>query len=166
MKKRIAIVGLYHESNTFSSIPTMWENFADGHIFREAEIIERFQNAHHEIGGFLQEIKGDDVELIPLIVADAIPSGKISNDVVLKLTQELVGAVESALPLDGIYCVAHGAATGEEIRDVDGYWLSEIRAIVGNSVPMIASLDPHANVSPKMASATDAMIAYTTNPHL
>jgi len=166
MKKRIAIVGLYHESNTFSSIPTLWENFADGHIFREAEIIERFQNAHHEIGGFLQVIKGDDVELIPLIVADAIPSGTISNDVVLKLTHELCCAVESALPLDGIYCVAHGAATGEEIRDVDGYWLSEIRAIVGNSVPMIASLDPHANVSQKMANATDAMIAYTTNPHL
>ena len=48
MKKRIAIVGLYHESNTFSSIPTLWENFADGHIFRNTEIIERFENAHHE----------------------------------------------------------------------------------------------------------------------
>ncbi len=166
MKKRIAIVGLYHESNTFSSIPTLWENFAVGHIFRNTEIIERFENAHHEIAGFLHEIHNDDVELIPLIVADAIPSGEINKDVVLKLTEELCQAVASALPLDGIYCVAHGAATGEEIRDVDGYWLSEIRALVGKNVPIIASLDPHANVSQKMASATDAMIAYSTNPHL
>ncbi|MVZ64704.1 microcystin degradation protein MlrC [Sphingobacterium sp. DK4209] len=166
MKKRIAIAGIYHESNTFSSIPTEWENFTNGHIFRGQEIIERFEHAHHEIAGFLQEIQAEEIEVVPLFVADAIPSGTIKKEVALGLANELCDAVQSALPLDGIYCVAHGAAAAEEIRDVDGYWMTALRAIVGANVPMMASLDPHANVSNKMIAATDAMISYTTNPHL
>lgn len=167
MKKRIAIVGIYHESNTFSSIATTWENFACGHIFQGEQLIAQYKEAHHEIAGFLQGMDLHEVELIPLYFADAIPSGIIPKAVLDRLVAELLGALESVLPsIDGVYAVAHGAAVSEEIRDVDGYWLSQVRKIVGTDMPIVCTLDPHANVSPLMAHSTNAMVAYTKNPHL
>lgn len=166
MKKRIALAGIYHESNTFSSIPTVWENFADGHIFRGEEIFSRYAKAHHEIAGFIDGMASEEVEIVPLFFADAVPSGEIRKEVIQRLVEELLAAISTALPFDGIYCVAHGAAASEEIRDVDGYWLQELRKLVGPSIPMVVSLDPHANVSLLMASVSNAMVSYATNPHL
>jgi microcystin degradation protein MlrC len=52
------------------------------------------------------------------------------------------------------------------IPDVDGHWLTELRRRVGADVPIVCTLDPHANLSPAMVSACDAIAAYRTNPHL
>src|SRR5206468_5144484 len=60
----------------------------------------------------------------------------------------------------------HGATVSEPYRDVDGHWLSELRRRVGPDVPIIGTLDAHANLSQAMVDAADALIAYRTNPHL
>jgi microcystin degradation protein MlrC len=49
---------------------------------------------------------------------------------------------------------------------MDGHWLTLLRERVRPDVPIINTLDPHANVSPRMIAACDASIAYRTNPHL
>jgi microcystin degradation protein MlrC len=49
---------------------------------------------------------------------------------------------------------------------VDGYWMTELRRRLGPEKPIIGTLDLHANLSPAMAAAADALIAYRTNPHL
>jgi microcystin degradation protein MlrC len=41
-----------------------------------------------------------------------------------------------------------------------------VRAIVGPDVPIVATLDLHANVSTKMVDNADALVAYRTNPHV
>ncbi len=58
----------------------------------------------------------------------------------------------------------HGAGVANGYDDMDGHWLKVLRMIVGNDVPIIGTLDPHANVSKKMCDATNALIAYKTNP--
>lgn len=166
MKKRIAIIGIYHESNTFSSVVTSWENFACGHIFKGAEIIRRYENSHHEIAGFLDEIRSEQVEVVPLFFADAVPSGTIQHQAIQRLMEEIRNSLQLSIPLDGVYCVAHGAAVSQEIRDVDGHWISHVREVIGKDVPIVCTLDPHANVSELMVKASDAMVAYSTNPHL
>jgi microcystin degradation protein MlrC len=60
----------------------------------------------------------------------------------------------------------HGATVSEPFPDVDGHWLGELRRRVGPEMPIIGTLDPHANLSPAMVAATNALIAYRTNPHL
>ena len=37
---------------------------------------------------------------------------------------------------------------------------------MGPAVPIVATGDPHANLSPRMVEAVDAIIAYRTNPHV
>jgi microcystin degradation protein MlrC len=49
---------------------------------------------------------------------------------------------------------------------MDGYWLSQLRATIGDEIPIIGTLDPHANVSQLMIHSTDALVAYKTNPHI
>jgi microcystin degradation protein MlrC len=49
---------------------------------------------------------------------------------------------------------------------MDGWWLTELRKRVGAEIPIICTLDPHANVTQKMIDACDATITFQTNPHL
>jgi microcystin degradation protein MlrC len=74
--------------------------------------------------------------------------------------------LEKAGQLDGILVAPHGATVSEPYPDVDGHWLGELRRRVGREIPIIGTLDAHANLSPAMVAATDALIAYRTNPHL
>jgi microcystin degradation protein MlrC len=59
----------------------------------------------------------------------------------------------------------HGANVAESVPDVDGDWLRQIRAALGPARPLIGTLDPHGNLSREMVAATDALVAYRTNPH-
>ena len=76
--------------------------------------------------------------------------------------------LEQAGPLDGLLVDPHGANAGEgdEFRDLDGHWLTELRARAGQDIPIVCTLDPHANLSQRMIAACDATIAYRSNPHL
>jgi microcystin degradation protein MlrC len=52
--------------------------------------------------------------------------------------------------------------------DVDGdaYILECVRKAVGNDVPVVATLDLHANISQRMVDAADLLIGYDTYPHV
>jgi microcystin degradation protein MlrC len=68
--------------------------------------------------------------------------------------------------LDGVLVAPHGAAVSEDQEDLDGHWLSLVREHARPRVPIICTLDLHANLSKRMVAACDAIIAYRTNPHL
>ena len=70
------------------------------------------------------------------------------------------------MPLDGVLAAPHGATVAANHADADGHWLTQLRAVVGEDTPIVATLDAHANVSPQMVDATDAIVGYRTNPHL
>ena len=52
------------------------------------------------------------------------------------------------------------------VQMTDGTLLARIREVIGPNRPLIATLDFHGNVSPLMASASDALVAYRTYPHV
>jgi microcystin degradation protein MlrC len=78
----------------------------------------------------------------------------------------MISDLEKILPIDGCMAVAHGAAVSGSQPDMDGHWLTAVRHVLGERTPIVSTLDPHANVSPLMVSATNSMIAYATNPHV
>jgi microcystin degradation protein MlrC len=49
---------------------------------------------------------------------------------------------------------------------MDGSWLRELRSRVGPRLPVVGTLDLHANLTEAMVRATNALVAYRTNPHL
>jgi len=166
--KRVGIVGLLQESNTFLGEATRRSHFEMDLLVRGEAIREVMAGAPHEVGGFfagLAEV-AEEVEVLPLFLARALPFGRIDQGDFERLVEELLESVAAAGPLDGILAAPHGATVAHGHEDADGWWLGRLRDLVGPDVPIIASLDPHANLSPAMIAATDAIVAYRTNPHL
>lgn len=166
---RIGILGLLHESNTFVATKTTLANFKADLFLEGKEILQSLSTSHHEIGGFIRGLQRSNVlgiELVPLAVYRATPSGPIEKSCFIALTTRILRALDDAPSLDGLLVAAHGAAVAEEFPDADGAWLALVRAAVGPDIPIIATLDPHGNLSPQMVDACNALIAYRSNPHL
>ena len=70
------------------------------------------------------------------------------------------------LAYDAIYLELHGAAMSESFDDAEGELLARIRKAVGRNVPLVASLDLHANVTHAMLAHADALVAFRTYPHI
>lgn len=167
MKKTIALVGIYHETNTFIEIPTRLEDFRNGYWLEGAAIRREYEGAHHEISGVIEVIDGcEDMELVPVIYVSATPGGLIEKEAYEEIVEKMMNALEEVLPVDGCIVVPHGAGVAEGYADMDGHWLGLLRKRLGNAVPVTGTLDPHANVSGEMVAATDALVAYSTNPHV
>jgi microcystin degradation protein MlrC len=166
MAFRVALMGITHESNTFVNQVTTLEHFRKGHWMKGEALLNEYRPAFHEIGGMIEVLEQEHVEILPVMYAEATPGGTVSADTYKALLQELLQELETSLPVDGCLVVPHGAGVSENFPDMDGHWLNQIRERVGNDIPVIGTLDPHANVSELMASSTDALIAYKTNPHV
>jgi len=62
------------------------------------------------------------------------------------------------MPVDAIYLDLHGAMVSEDFEDAEGELLRRMRAAVGDRVPIVISLDYHANVTQQMFELTDGMV--------
>ena len=69
-------------------------------------------------------------------------------------------------PIDGLLLALHGATVSVDYPDADGEILRRVRALLGPEMPIVTTLDLHANVSPAMAEHSTALIVYRSNPHL
>ena len=106
---------------------------------------------------------------VPLIAAAVGASGPIDQAWFDEIVASLVGSLETALdtgPLDGVYLSLHGAAIATVDPDPDGTLLAAVRAVVGEDVPIVATLDLHGNISAQMVGEADYLAAYLTNPHI
>lgn len=166
MALRVALLGIYHESNTFIPGHTTIDDFRRGHwLFGEA-IRKEYENAFHEIGGLLEVMDAQGIETVPVMYAEATPGATVDAEAFEILCTEMFAALDAILPVDGCLVVPHGAGVSEKYRDMDGHWLKRLREKLGPRIPIIGTLDPHANVSAQMIEATDALVAYKTNPHV
>lgn len=167
---RIGIIALLHESNTFVRQPTTLKHFHEDLYLEGESIRDQLASSHHEIGGFfagLEQCSRDgDVVAVPLLATRATPAGTIAAETMETLVDRVLSIVEATPNLDGILVAPHGAAVSELAADADGYWLSKLRERVGNNLPIVGTLDAHANLSQAMIQACDALVAYRTNPHL
>jgi len=163
---RIGIIALLQESNTFIGQPTTFAHFEQDLLACGPAVRERLAGTHHEVGGMFHALDDAGEEVVPIFAARAYPFGVIQAAAIERLLGMLFAELDKAGPLDGLLVAPHGATVSEPFPDVDGHWLSELRRFVGEKVPIIGTLDPHANLSPAMADAATALIAYRTNPHL
>lgn len=163
---RVGIISLLQESNTFTPAMTGREHFTADVLAIGDEVRQRFHDAPHEIGGFFQGVAEEKVDAVPIFAARALPYGVIRAADFNELIAEMLAQLKVAGPLDGLLVAPHGATVAEHRFDADGYWLSCVRAAIGPSIPIIGTIDPHANVSEQMVNACDALIAYRTNPHV
>jgi microcystin degradation protein MlrC len=164
-RMRVGIIAFLHESNTFIEEPTGLERFREDTLLTGEPVRERFVAAHHEVGGFFEGLASADIEAVPLLAARALPYGTIPRETYDLIVEMMLGELDRAGDLDGLLVAPHGATVSEAERDADGHWLGLLRERVGPDVPVIATLDLHANLTPLMVDATTAIVAYGNNPH-
>jgi microcystin degradation protein MlrC len=163
---RIGILALLQESNTFLTGKTTLAHFEQDLLCEGEEVRRRMAGAHHEVGGFFAGLDDAGLEAVSIFAARALPYGVITADAFDELLRRMIAALDRAGPLDGLLVAPHGATVAENAPDADGHWLAAVRERVGAKVPIIGTLDLHANLSPQMVDACDALIAYRMNPHL
>jgi len=163
---RVGILALIQESNTFLSRKTTFADFESDILVYGEEVRARFEGAPHEIGGYFEGLKDQAIDVVPIFAARAYPYGNIIAADFERLVGLLLDALKQAGPLDGLLVAPHGATVSESHPDADGYWLSEVRKIVGPKMPIIGTLDPHVNLSPLMVASVNAFTAYRSNPHI
>jgi len=165
MKKRVLIAEIKHETNTFCSTITDENAFAGRYLKYGNEIPAFFKGVKVEMGGILKACEEEDLEIIPSIAANATPGGKVSRAFFEKAKDRIVEDIAKNPVLDGIVLSLHGAMVLEDDEDGEGLLLEAVRNTAGESVPIMASLDLHANVTKKMVSNCDAFFSYETYPH-
>jgi microcystin degradation protein MlrC len=164
---RILVAGFQHETNTFAPSKAGYDDFIRGGAFpamaRGSDLLA-MRDINIAVGGFVHGM-APHAELIPLIWAGATPAAHVTRDAFERITQEIVSRAATQ-PADAIYLDLHGAMVCEHLDDGEGELLDRLRRAVGPRVPIVASLDLHANVTQKMLSRADGLVAYRTYPHV
>lgn len=169
---RIFVAGFHHETNTFAPSPADWAAFEAGAGYpsyaRGAAMLEQMQGGSLPVGGFVQAARDHGWTLVPSTWAGAMPSNRVTADAFERIAGEIVADLRDATSkgLDAIYLDLHGAAVAEGHDDAEGELLQRIRAVVGKRLPVVASLDLHANVTARMLRLSTAMTAFRTYPHV
>ena len=164
---KIAVGGFLHESHSFAPRPTMFADFQRPGGFPGlvvgADLVATLRGNANAIGGAIGVAEAAGVELVPLAWCIANPAGPVQD----AAFERIAALICAALPedLDGVYLDLHGAAVADSFGDAEGELLRRVRAIVGD-VPVMTSLDPHANVTAEMAARSDGLSPYLTYPHV
>lgn len=169
----IFIAGFQHETNTFAPTKADWAAFEEGAGFppyrRGPEVVEAYRGKGLPIGGFIDAAEARGWSLWPSVWAGANPSAHVTRGAFERIAGEILedlARAQRAGRVDAVYLDLHGAAVAEHLDDPEGEMLARVRAAVGDQVPIVASLDLHANVSARMLEAADALVAYRTYPHV
>ena len=166
---RLAVLGLAHETNTFSSLRADLAAYADGGVHRGAALVDQYLHSQATYAGFLAPEGTDDdqaYDLVPLLAAWVNPCGPITADAFESLLDEMVDLVDKHGPFDGVLLGLHGAAVADGHEDADVQIAARIRACVGPDVPIGTVVDMHANLSAGVVDAVDVLLPYQTNPHV
>ena len=170
MSRRLAVLGFHLESNAFAAVSE--ERHFRSLCYVEGEGISR--EARKEVSALPAEIPAFYREMdalgpwtpVPILVTACEPGGAVDErffqDTLGRMKQGLAGAGK----IDGVYISNHGGMISTGGPDPDGELYAVVRAAVGPKVPVVATVDLHANISERMVENVDALVSYRTNPHM
>ncbi len=155
-----------HEAHSFSNIPTTLDRFREHHFALGAGEMRKTAGTSTEMAGVWDIAPRLGLQLHPIFHAFPVPGAPLTAKTFNFFCDKLVKGLRAAAPLDGILLNLHGAMIAENALDAEGEFLRIARKIVGPKIPIVATLDCHANVSELMVDMADALIPYDTNPHV
>ncbi|MEO7142156.1 MAG: M81 family metallopeptidase, partial [Bryobacteraceae bacterium] len=159
----IAIASIMQESNTFSPVATRYEDFSP--VFGQAAL-ERHQGKMTEMGGFLSVLAKSRKPVAPVCAAWAITASRLRRADFERLVEEFAAHLAAVRKPEGLLLAMHGAQTAEGTDDVEGHVLGRARQILGPDIPIVVTLDLHANVTRAMVERSTAIAGYHTYPHI
>src|SRR6185437_5937085 len=167
---RIAVGGFLHETNTFAPTKATYDAFVHGGGWPSmtfgADVLKVMRGINVGLAGFIEAAEAKGWDLVPTVACGASPSAHVTKDAFERITKVITDGIAAAGKLDAVYLDLHGAMVTEHLDDGEGEILARVRRIIGPNLPLVVSLDLHANVTPEMVEHADALIAYRTYPHV
>ena len=164
---RIATLQIGQETNDFNPVPTTLEDFASYGIHEGSEILEKMRGVG-QIGGCIEAVAeaGLKVEWIPIINAWGMAGGRITTEARQFFEEKIATGLRTAGKLDALAIHLHGACAAEGVDDVEGAQLALCRQIVGPDLPIVLSLDHHANITQQMVELSTVVVGHRHQPHI
>ena len=167
---KIALLGAILESNRFAP-PAEMHDFTSLTWLSGNTLMDEARSATPklatEFAAFVRAMDATgDWTPVPCLLAASHPAGPVRKEVIEEIIATNEALLLAAGPLNAVYICNHGAMVAEYSHDPDGLLMSHVRKVVGPDVPIIATLDLHANISQRMVDACDLIVGYRTNPHV
>ena len=162
---RILVVECMQEISSFNPVESSYEQFV---VQRGQEVFDLQRGRNTSIGGALEVLEATPgIELVPAYSARPFSAGILSRDGFARLSTELLDHVRArAAGIDAVYFSMHGAMGAVGELDPEGYLLEQVRAILGQEVPFVISLDLHGILTQRMLRQVDGVTIYHTYPHV
>lgn len=149
------LVGSFQcESNSFAMQKATREQF---HILYGNDVIENLAGC--------QILKQEDVEIIPMVYAVALPSGEVKKSDYLELLNEFLEIAKEHTDADGVYMYFHGSMAVEELGSGEEYFVKCLREIIGPKIPISVACDFHSTITDNYVANIQALSGYRTAPH-
>ena len=167
---KIAVAGFQHETNTFAPMRAGFEDFlkhdAWPGLTRGAGLFDALGDLNIPISGFMKAARAAGQDLWPSLWCSAEPSSYVSRDAFERVMSMVCEDLAAGSPLDAVYLDLHGAMVAEDFDDAEGEILRRVRGVVGDRIPVVVSLDLHANVSAALVERASALAVFRTYPHV
>lgn len=160
----IAVASFSHETCTFCPKPTTiedWEYYGPPtrDIISDTGYIGGFKNMCEEYGG---------VELAGILSPRGARGGSsgswITREAFEKYSDGIVADLKQAGPFDGIFLSLHGAMAVTGVPKPEAELVRRVRKVVGD-IPIMVTLDLHANEDHELSDAADAVFITKRYPH-
>src|SRR5713101_2954699 len=160
---RVAVGGYLAAVNSFVTHRMDLEQFQRATITGEALL--KAGRGESAISGFLAGAQEHNWDIVPLQFVVPGVGGTITKEAHETTKETFLSMLRKAGKVDGVFLQLHGTAAAEHLDDCEGDFLATLRGFLGEKIPIIASLDGHANVTPLMGKSTSMLIGVKTNPH-
>ena len=169
---KIIAAGFQHETNTFAATRATLDEFklADAWpgLLRGEEVRPGLKGMNIPLAGFIDAVDADEAAQIALTPCLGVGGTGflVSNEAFEHITAIILDGIAAAGEIDGIYLDLHGAMVTDSHDDGEGELLARIRDLTGPELPVVVSLDLHANLTQRMVDHASAMTIFRTYPHL
>jgi microcystin degradation protein MlrC len=165
--KRVLLVGLKHEVNTFVPGVTTLEDFRRRYLLEGAAVFGPARGSGQEIDGVIQVARAEGIELVPAVAAYGGASRPVQDSAFAHIRDRaLAAARQERGRIDGVVLALHGAMATETSEDPEGELIAAVREVVGPSLPIVVSFDMHCHLTEQKLRAADAVVGYHTHPHV
>ncbi len=166
---KVAVASFSHETCTFCPSLTTVEDYERGGVYYGQEVIEQNRDGGGYLGGFINAMDDEEVDLVGILDASHAWGGSSGSWLTTRCfntyTNEMTKRLKNETHLDGVYLALHGAMAAENYPKAEAEIVRRVRNAVGE-IPVMVTLDLHANEDQDLIEVADAVFVIKTYPHL
>jgi microcystin degradation protein MlrC len=154
------------ETNTFSPFLTGFQNFEQTYLVRNGAHKDESRTYAVPLVLWREMAHARGWTVAEGLATFAMPAGTTLRSVYESFRDELLEEVRTAMPVDGVLLMMHGAMVAQGYDDCEGDVTARVREIVGPDVPIGVELDLHCHLTDTLIDNADTVITYKEYPHV